>query len=136
MPHSPASIIKAANASLLENGNVDVVAEFFSPRYRAHVTDGDVTGGHAAVKKIVTMYRGAFANMKAEVEILVTAGDRIAWQRTVRGKHVGSFKGFPATGRRIVWRDMVVSRISKGLIAEDWFITDLAEQLLLGRKRR
>jgi len=31
---------------------------------------------------------------------------------------------------------MVTSRFRDGLIAEDWLITDLAERLLLARKRR
>jgi predicted ester cyclase len=42
--------------------------------------------------------------------------------------------GFPATGRRVVWRDMIVSRFVDGVIAEDWVVTDLAERLLLARK--
>ena len=32
-------------------------------------------------------------------------------------------------------REMVTSRFRDGLIAEDWFLTDLAERLLLARKR-
>jgi len=33
-------------------------------------------------------------------------------------------------------RDLVTSRFRDGLIAEDWLIADLAEGLLLARKRR
>ena len=67
---------------------------------------------------------------QVEVEILVKTKDRVAWERTLRATHKGAFKGFPATGRPIVWRDMVISRFRNGLIAEDWVITDLAERLL------
>jgi predicted ester cyclase len=94
-----------------------------------------MTGGHDAIRRVVGMYRGAFADLKVEVEILVEGKDRVAWQRTLRATHQGDFKGFPATGRPIVWRDMVTSRFRDGLIAEDWVITDLAERLLLARKR-
>jgi hypothetical protein len=65
----------------------------------------------------------------------VEGEDRVAWQRTLRGIQQGDYKGFPATGRLIVWRDMVTSRFRDGLIAEDWVITDLAERLLRARKR-
>jgi hypothetical protein len=34
-----------------------------------------------------------------------------------------------------MWRDMVTSRFRDGLVAEDWAISDLAERLLLARKR-
>jgi len=127
--------IRAANSELIVNGNLDAVGEFFTTDFVAHLTDQDMTGGHDAIQKIVGMYRRAFTDLQVEVEILVEARDRVAWQRTLRGTHQRDFKGFPATGRPVVWRDMVTSRFRDGLIAEDWSITDLAERLLLARKR-
>jgi steroid delta-isomerase-like uncharacterized protein len=135
MNQSLASKIQAANTELIINGNLDAIGEFFMPDYVAHLTDQDMTGGHDAIRKFLDTYRRAFAEIQVEVEILVEAGDRVAWQRTLRATHQGNFKGFPATGRPIVWRDMVTSRFRDGLIAEDWVMTDLAERLLLARKR-
>jgi steroid delta-isomerase-like uncharacterized protein len=135
MDPSLASKIQAANTALIANGNVDAVGEFFARDYVAHLTDHDMTGGHDAIRSVLAMYRRAFPGLRVEVEILVEAGDRVAWQRTLRATHRGDFKGFPATGRPIVWREMVTSRFRDGLIAEDWFMTDLAERLLLARKR-
>ena len=37
--------------------------------------------------------------------------------------------GFPANGRRIVWRDMVTSQFRHGLIAEEWVITDPSQSV-------
>jgi predicted ester cyclase len=93
-------------------------------------------GGHSAVRKFLATLLHAFPDLRVEVEILVDGKDRIAWQRTLRGTHRGSKKGFPASGRKIVWRDMITSRFRDGRIAEDWVITKLAERLLLARKRR
>ena len=135
MVRSLASKIKAANSELIANGNPDAISEFFTPDYVAHLTDQDMTGGHDAIRRVLGMYRRAFRDLQVAVEILVEAKDRVAWQRTLRGTHQGDFKGFPATGRPIVWRDMITSRFRDGLIAEDWVITDLAERLLLARKR-
>lgn len=135
MSRSHTAHIEAANAVLLINGDLDAIGEFFSPDYVAHVTDQDIAGGHELVRSLAAMYRRAFRDLQVDVEILVTAKDRVAWQRTLRATHAGSFKGFPPTGRPIVWRDMVTSRFHDGLIAEDWVITDLAERLLLARKR-
>jgi predicted ester cyclase len=86
------------------------------------------------VRRIVSAYRRAFRDVQVEVEIFMKSKDRVAWQRTLRAIHKGSFKGFPATGRPIVWRDMVTSRFQDGLIAEEWVITDLVERLRLARK--
>lgn len=135
MERSLASKIRAANTALIVNGDLDAVGEFFAPDYVAHGTDQDMADQNAIRGFLRTLQRG-FPNLKVKVEILVEGKDRVAWQRTLRGGHRGDYKGFPASGRQIVWRDMVTSRFRNGLIVEDWVITDLAERLLLARKQR
>jgi len=135
MPESVSTRIKAANEALFVRGDLDVVAEFFTPEYSTHFTDGDKKGGHAAVRRVIAAFRRAFTDLQVEVEILVQSEDRVAWQRTLQGTHSGAFGGFPPTGQPIRWRDMVTSRMHKGRIAEEWVVTDLAEHLLLARKR-
>lgn len=135
MDRSLASKIHAANSTLLVDGDQNAVGDYFTPDYVAHLTDQETIGGHGAIRGFLGMLRRSFPDLRIEVEILVEAGDRVAWQRTLRARHQGDFKGFPASGREIVWRDMVTSRFRDGLIAEEWVITDLAERLLLARKR-
>ena len=129
------SKIHAANHALIENGNSDAIASYFASDYVAHITDQDVAGGHKRIRGMLGMYQRAFPSPKVEVEILLEASDRVSWQRTIRAKQEGAFKGFPASGRDIVWRDVVTSRFRDGLIVEEWVISDLAEQLLLSRKK-
>ena len=135
MSRSLASTIQAANSVLIANGHLDAVGEFFTPDYVAHLTERDMTGGHGAIRKVLDMYRRAFPDLQVDVDVLVEGANRLAWQRTLRATHRGNFKGFPATGRPIVWREMFTSRFRDGLIAEDWVVTDLAERLLLARKQ-
>ena len=111
------------------------MSDFFTPDYIVHLTDQDLAGGHDLVRNALAMYRSAFPDIQIEVEILVEAKDRVAWQRTIRGTHKGAFKGFPATERSMVWREMVTSRFHDGLIAEEWLVSDLAERLLIAKKR-
>ncbi len=135
MNESLASKIQAANSALIANGNLEAVGEFFRSDYVAHLTDQEMTGGHGWIRRFLRMLQHAFPDLEVEVEILLEGKDRVAWQRTLRGSHQGDFMGFPACGRQIVWRDMFTSRFRDGLIAEDWVISDLAERLLLARKR-
>jgi steroid delta-isomerase-like uncharacterized protein len=135
MSRALASRIMAANSALITRHDLDAVGEFFTSDYAVHLTDRRVLLGHDGVRRMLRMYRRAFADLRLEVEILLTAKDRVAWQRTFRATHKGCFKGFPATGRPLIWRDMVISRFRDGRIAEDWLLTDLAERLLLARKR-
>ncbi|HEV7242911.1 MAG TPA: ester cyclase [Thermoanaerobaculia bacterium] len=135
MARSLVSTIHAANTTLIVEGNMDAVGEFFTPDYVAHVTSKDLPGGHGGIRRYLRMLRHAFPSLQVEIEIFLKGKDRVAWQRTLRGVQRGDYAGFPATGRRIVWRDMFASRFREGLIAEDWVVTDLAERLLLARKR-
>jgi predicted ester cyclase len=126
--------IRMANAALLERGDPEAVRAFFSAQYIVHITGEDLTGGHGMILKVMSMYRRAFSDLTTTVEILAQQKDRVAWQRTIQATQQGAFKGFPATNRRMVWREMITSRFADGLIVEEWFLTDLAEQLLLARK--
>ena len=135
MDRSLASRIQAANSALIAGGKLDAIGEFFTPDYVAHLTEQDMAGGHGAIRRFLGMLQRGFPDLQVEVEILLEGKDRVAWQRTLRGTHQGDYMGFPATGRQLVWRDMFTSRFRDGLIAEDWVVTDLAERLLLARKR-
>lgn len=133
MTESLASRIRQANAVLLAGGDLDAIDDYFAPDYVAHLTDRELKGTDA-VATFIRRLRHAFTDLELDVEVLVEADDRIAWQRTMRGTHEGDFAGFPATGTETVWRDMVTTRFRDGRIAEEWSISDLAEQLLRARK--
>ena len=127
--------IYAANTQIIANGHLHLVSDFFSEDYVVHLTAQDVSGGHKMIRNALGVLRSAFPDIGIEVAILVEREDRVAWQRTLKGTQLGAYKGFPASGRTIEWRDMVTSRFRNGLIVEEWVVTDLAERLLLSRKR-
>jgi predicted ester cyclase len=136
MEKSLASTIREANTKLIANGDLDAVGDFFTSDYRVNLTRRVLKGGHNLVHEFVTGLRQSFAEIQVDVDILMEGETRVAWQRTLRGTHNGKFKGFPASGVEIIWRDMVISQFRDELMEEDWVITDLAEQLLLARKRK
>ncbi len=121
--------IQRANEELLNKGNLELAQELFAPIYVNHGAEGDIEGGPDAIKAFVTSIRTAFPDLKVEVEILATEGDRVAWLRTHRGTHQGEYLGVPASGRLIKWRTMIVTRYEEGKIAEEWGVSDLAERL-------
>jgi len=128
------TVIEAAVALVVVKGELDAIDQFFTPDYAVHLTDGELAGGHSLIRRAVGMLLKAFSDLQIDVDILVADGDRIAWRRTLRGTQAGPYKGFPATGRTVVWRDMITSEFRDGKISQEWVVTDLAERLLLGRK--
>ncbi|WP_341973503.1 ester cyclase [Roseateles sp. PN1] len=126
--------ILGATSALFRDGQFEAIGKYFAPDYQVHMTDQDVRGGPALVRSVLELYRGAFPDLRVEVQFLLESADTVAWQRTMHATHTGAFKGFPSTGQPMVWREMVVSRFSGSLIAEEWVVTELAERLLLARK--
>ncbi|MFM8174265.1 MAG: ester cyclase [Pirellulaceae bacterium] len=134
MRRTKSQIIEAANRQVIVEGDLDAIPEFFTPGYIAHVAGKDFSGGQQVVRRMVGTYRRAFSEIEVKIEILVQSPSRIAWLRSWRGKPTGPFRGFPPSQKVVRWSDQVISEIEDGRIAEEWLVTDLAEQLLLARK--
>lgn len=135
MPLHAKDLILSATSALFCDGQLEAIGEHFAPDYLVHITDQDLRGGPELIRSVVELYRGAFPDLAVEVQFFLASADTVSWQRTMRATQTGAFKGFPATGQPMVWREMVVSRFSNSLIAEEWVVTDLAERLLLARKK-
>lgn len=131
-----AEIIQDANSTLIAEGDLQAVSKFFTEDYVVHLTNRDMSTGHDGICSLLGKLLESFPDVAVEVKILIEGENRISWQRTLRGTHSRAYRGFPASNLQIVWRDMVTSEIKDGLIAEEWLLTDLAEQLLLSRKRK
>lgn len=121
--------IRAANQALLNEGNLDRVAEFFSESYVSHGPAGD-SMGRDAIRGFVASLREAFPDLEVEIEVLATEGNRVAWLRTHRGTHQGVFMGVEPSGEQLTWQSLVVTRYENGLIAEEWGANGLGNALL------
>jgi len=79
--------IRNSNDQLIDQGNLDEVEKFFTADYVAHAEDKDYKG-HDFIKRFTKQMRSALPDISVmKVEILVNAGNTIAWQRTLRGTH-------------------------------------------------
>jgi len=123
--------IKYVIDQLIENGNLDVVDENFTSDYIAHAEDKEYKG-HEFLRKFAKQVRTAIPDIRVlNVEFLVNADNSIAWKRTLHGTHKANMMGIPASGKKIKWNEMVVSRFESDKIAEEWVVSELAGQLLL-----
>ncbi len=48
------ALILAANNTLLTEGKLDAIPDFFAPDYIAHVTGQTMKGGHDAIRQVLT----------------------------------------------------------------------------------
>lgn len=121
--------IQFANDELFNKGNTASAAVLFSPSYIAHVPSGDEVGGPEMIEHFVNGIRTAFPDLHVDVKILAIQGDRVAWIRKLSGTQKADFMGVAATGRAMVWQEMVVTRFEGGKIVEEWGVSDLGEKL-------
>ncbi len=135
MGKSRDEVIRFANEELLAKGNLDVVEEVFDAEYVVHAS-GKEHRGHAFVRRFVKQLRVSIANLRVvAVTVFVQDGDKIVWERTLAGTHAGDLAGIPGSGKKVEWRDIVISRFEGERIAEEWTVSELAGVLFSKQAR-
>ena len=79
------------------------IETFGHPRYELIAT-GDVYDGTAEVEHYFEETRTAFPDQRNELIALHHSDDAVIVEATLRGTHLGSFRGLPATGREFEMR--------------------------------
>ena len=120
-----------ANEALIVRGELERIEQFFTADYIAR--SGSKAGeGHEFVRKFINQLRTALPDLKVtKIEVLNQAADTVTWQRTLTGTHQKALKGIPASGKKVSWTDMLVSRFDGERIAEDCMVSDIVGQLIL-----
>jgi steroid delta-isomerase-like uncharacterized protein len=82
--------------------------------------------GRAVWRQGTDVIRNGFPDIRAQIEDVVAAGDKVAVRLRFRGTHSGDFMGFAATGRAVEYVSHEFYRFAGGLIAEEWICSDTA----------
>jgi steroid delta-isomerase-like uncharacterized protein len=77
-------------------------------------------GSKAGFQQAVILTRGAFPDVRVDIEDMISEGDRVMFRDTATATHRGEFQGIPATGKHLAWTEMHFFRIADGRIAEHW----------------
>ncbi len=128
--------VRFANDEILGKGNVGAVDEIFATDYVVHAGGKDHKGLEF-IRRFVNLLRSAIPDLRVvEVEVLIQAGDTIAWQRTFSGTHEADMMGIPPSGQKVEWREIFVTRFDGEKIAEEWMVSELAGELALKQPSR
>src|ERR687894_499243 len=112
--------------------NLELVDETFD-RYLSHQPDGSVLErGPEDVKRFVSEFRSACPDLRLIIEEQIAEGDKVVSRGTIRGTHLGEFRGMAPTGEEMDIPGMAVFRFSEeGKVVESW---DSYDQLSLMRR--
>ena len=70
--------------------------------------------GPEGTKQAITTYRTAIPDLKATVDDIFAAGDRVALRWSIRGTHLGDWLGIPPTGDHMAATGISVNRMAGG----------------------
>src|SRR5918992_6269591 len=112
--------------------NLEVVDEVFD-RYVSHQPDGSVLErGPEDVKRFIKEFRSAFPDLRISIDDQIAGGDKVVSHGTIRGTHLGEFRGMAPTGQEREIKGMAIFRFSsEGKVVESW---DSYDQLSLMRQ--
>ena len=85
----------------------EAIGFFHRPRYEL-VATGEVYDGADRVGDLMHENVRAFPDFRFDVEMMHHADEAIVVEGTFRGTHLGTWRGLPATGRRIAFAMVIV----------------------------
>jgi steroid delta-isomerase-like uncharacterized protein len=93
------------------------------------LVDDDYVGiagerGPQGFAETVRGLRTAFPDIRYTVDDLVAEGDRVAIRWSWEGTHLGAFRVFPASGRRVRNTGIAIYRLRGGRVAQAWLESD------------
>ncbi len=99
-----------------------VMPAIFAPEFIAHRPEGDMLFEGFVQYQISRLK--AFPDFSCTVEDIIAEGQKVMVRYIVRGTHLGMFRGFPATGKKIEMGGIGIERCAGDKIVESWHYSD------------
>ena len=114
------AIVRRVFEEVLNQGNMALIDEVYSPDYVDHTPNGPGPGLEG-LKQYFMMYRTAFPDAHYAVEDQIAeGGDKVVTRWSVRGTHQGPLMGIPPTGKQGTVTGIGITRFEGGKIVEVW----------------
>jgi steroid delta-isomerase-like uncharacterized protein len=121
-PEENVQIMRRWFQEVWNEGRMQTIHELFSPEgvARGQESPEGELHGPKEFEGFVRKIRGAFPDMKLEVEDVFATGDKgvLRWSGVM--KHTGDAMGMPASGRTVRLRGITLVRFAGGKVVESW----------------
>jgi predicted ester cyclase len=108
---------------VFNQGRLDVADELIAPHSVEHQRGG-LGDGPEGAKRTARMLRSAFPDFTLTIEDLIVDGDKVWARQRGGGTNLGSFFGFPPTGKSANIEVYDIVRFENGLMVEHWGVPD------------
>ncbi|CAL1519490.1 ester cyclase [Chitinophaga sp. MM2321] len=102
---------------------IHLTESYLHPDFIDHSLPDTFPAGAEGVKKWIRVTSASFAHHTI-VEDQVTEGDKSIIKITMRMKHIGTWRGIPATGKEVSTKGYRFFRLKDGKIIEQWAMID------------
>ena len=115
------AVVRRLFEELWNKGNLPMADELFAPNYANHdPSTPDFGRGPENEKKGVSLYRGAFPDLRLTIEDMIAENDTVTARWSCRGTHKGDLSGIAPTGKQIMISGMSIVRLANGKVVESW----------------
>lgn len=117
--------LKRLYEGVWNEGDLSVADDLVSKDYVIHDRDiADEVSGPALYKRLASMTRDIFPDMRIEIADFLADGDKVAVRWTMTGTHKGELFGVPPTDDEVVLSAIEINRFDGGLLVETWTQSD------------
>src|SRR5438105_14966206 len=109
---------------VLNEGRLELLDEIAWPDHVEHNPFPQQSQGVEGLKQRASMIRAAF-NPRFIIEHAIAQGDKVAVMWINHGTHVGTWFGFPPTGKSVSTHGVDIFLLRDGRLAEHWDVVDV-----------
>ena len=110
---------------MLNTRDPNLVDQFVADGYVNH--NAFVEDGREANRQFWAAFFTGLPDLRATMEDLIVAGDRVVGRFVYRGTHTGDLMGIPATGKAVEMRSIDIWRVQDDMFVEHWDELNLME---------
>jgi steroid delta-isomerase-like uncharacterized protein len=119
------AVVDRLSIEIMNRKNVDAVDKIFSPDVVFYQSGRPVIQGSEAFRQwLANANRGPWGDWQATIEETMAEGDLVAVRWTIRGTHVGEWRGIAPTGKPISLTGMNMYRVVDGKVTTSWGAED------------
>ena len=105
---------------VFNKGNLEIIPEFFAPKYSFSSPLGVEAKGAEGFKQMVAMMRSALPDLNVKIDDIFAEGDRVVTRFTFTGTFKGEMMGIAPTGKKATVSGIVITRWAGGKEVEAW----------------
>ncbi len=124
MADDPKALARRFYDEVINGKNMAALDELVDDDLVEHQEMPGIPPGKEGVRAFFTAFHGAFPDLHAEIEGLVSEGDEVWVYAVMTGTHQGEFLGIPATGKQVSVTMVDRVRVRDGKAVEHWGVSD------------